>query len=609
MAILFIAGLFTQGQAQTAERCFAETGYCIAGRMREFWEQNGGLPVFGLPITPMQTETVEGQSRQVQWFERHRLGLHPENAAPYDVLPSRLGVDRLLQQGRDWQDFPQSPPQAGCRYFAETGHNVCGEILAAWQSNGLNIDGISGSTETESLALFGLPLSDARNERLADGQERTVQWFERARFELHPQNDPPYNVLLGLMGREVHGETSPGVQPPSPAPNIALPPSDAVSAQLRVPSGFAVRGFAEGLQAPRLMTIGPDGALYVAERGANRVIRLPDANDDGLADKRETVLDDLNGPHNIEWINGCLYVAENNQISRHCDTNNDGRLDQHTRIVDLPTGGGHTSRTLRAGPDDKLYVSAGSTCNVCLEEDPRRAAIMRYNLDGTIPADNPFANDPDPRRQAVWAEGLRNSIDFLFLPDGRLWANHNGRDMMINQQVKNNKPLEETVIDVQRGRHHGWPFCTSEPVNGRGEPGPGPYLEVPDPSDNVPALPASFTCNDAVPALFTNMAHTAPIGMTRYDGTHFPAAYQGDLFVALHGSWNRTPPAACEVVRIRVENGQPVASEAFLTGFQDTPDQKCSNAWGRPAGVVVGSDGGLYISDDLNGRIYRIVQQ
>lgn len=212
MACLFLALLALppvsrppQAQAQTAERCFAETGYCIAGRIRAFWEQNGGLRVFGLPISPLQTQEIEGQPRQVQWFERNRLELHPENQRPFDVQVGRLGVDLLAQQGRDWWAFPPSAPQEGCRYFPETRHNLCGSFLAAWRAGGLELDGRTGKSELENLALFGMPISDARTEQLADGRTYTVQWFERVRFELHPDNPPPNNVLLGLLGSELQG--------------------------------------------------------------------------------------------------------------------------------------------------------------------------------------------------------------------------------------------------------------------------------------------------------------------------------------------------------------------------------------------------------------------
>ncbi len=188
-------------------RCFEQdkTPYCISGRIREFWEQNGGLPVFGYPITPQRTETIEGASYQVQWFERNRLELHPENPRPYDVLLGRLGVDRLNQQRRDWQTFSKDTgAKAGCRYFPTTGQNVCGDILAAWRADGLEFDGRYGKSEEENLALFGLPISPMQTETI-EGASYQVQWFERARFELHPDYNPPYHVLLGLLGNELSG--------------------------------------------------------------------------------------------------------------------------------------------------------------------------------------------------------------------------------------------------------------------------------------------------------------------------------------------------------------------------------------------------------------------
>ncbi|HEU4325123.1 MAG TPA: lamin tail domain-containing protein [Roseiflexaceae bacterium] len=232
LALLAAALLLpTAGRAQTAERCFPETGYCISGRIREFWEQNGGLPVFGFPIGPQEGQAIEGQVLQVQWFERNRLELHPENARPYDVLLGRLGADRLAQQGRDPFTFPRSEPLSDCRFFAETGHNVCGEVLAAWRASGLELDGRRGKTEGESLGLFGLPLSDLQTETLGDGRQYQVQWFERARFEIHPENQPPYNVLLGLLGGETRTAAPapdpavPPTQPPPPAQPDELPPS------------------------------------------------------------------------------------------------------------------------------------------------------------------------------------------------------------------------------------------------------------------------------------------------------------------------------------------------------------------------------------------------
>ncbi|MBC8078344.1 MAG: CAP domain-containing protein, partial [Chloroflexales bacterium] len=183
VAVLALAPVPPSILAQAGERCFPETGFCITGEIRQFWERNGGLPVFGFPIGPQQEAQVEGQPRQVQWFERNRLELHPENRAPYNVLVGRLGADRLEQQGRAWQGFAKSQAQPGCRFYPETGHNVCGAFLATYGRRGLELDDRRSITEAESLALWGLPLSDAQQETLGDGRSYTVQWFERARLE------------------------------------------------------------------------------------------------------------------------------------------------------------------------------------------------------------------------------------------------------------------------------------------------------------------------------------------------------------------------------------------------------------------------------------------
>ncbi|HJZ48511.1 MAG TPA: hypothetical protein VKE41_15150 [Roseiflexaceae bacterium] len=260
--------------AQSGQRCFSETGFCIDGRIREFWEQNGGLPVFGLPVTPQQQETIEGKTLQAQWFERNRLELHPENARPYDVLLGRLGADRLAQQSRDPFTFAKSGAQNGCRFFPETGHNLCGDILKAWRANGLEFDGKKGKSEAENLSLFGLPLSDAAIETLSDGKQYTVQWFERARFELHPENAAPYNVLLGLLGNEVRAGSKPAPAPaPAPAADTCADVPDPVNGRIRpgkcVKQGEIIAMDVYGFTPNE--TIGfwlnaPDGSIYGTRR-------------------------------------------------------------------------------------------------------------------------------------------------------------------------------------------------------------------------------------------------------------------------------------------------------------------------------------------------------
>ena len=215
--------------AQGNRLCFDVPGIsnCIEGRFREYWEQNGGLPVFGYPITAATTEQTAEGSFLTQYFERNRFELHPEKARPYDVLLGRLGDDRLKQQGRDWRGFAAVKPQEGCLFFAETGHNICDLEAGAgfksyWEGRGLQDPALNGFQR--SLALFGLPLSEHTVETNAAGDTVITQWFERARFEYHLSNPPEFRVLLGLLGNET--------RTPPPAAGTPLPPPGPAPARL-----------------------------------------------------------------------------------------------------------------------------------------------------------------------------------------------------------------------------------------------------------------------------------------------------------------------------------------------------------------------------------------
>jgi hypothetical protein len=188
--------------APGGSRTFPETGQTVGGRLLEYWNGNGGLPVFGLPLTAeAEQQTNDGRFR-MQLFERNRLELHPENARPYDVLLGRLGTDLLFKQGRPWETLPREQPKAGCLFFRETGHNLCEPFLSYWRSHGLEL-GDRGISQRESLALFGYPVTSVQSERNGDGWTGATQWFERARFEHHPENPNPYKVLLGRLGAEL----------------------------------------------------------------------------------------------------------------------------------------------------------------------------------------------------------------------------------------------------------------------------------------------------------------------------------------------------------------------------------------------------------------------
>ena len=199
VSCLALLALAAPAAAQTDQRCFAETGQCIAGPIRASWEQNGGLAVFGFPITPQGMSQVEGRTLQIQWFERDRLEIQADGS----VTAGRLGAERLEQLGTPWQFGPSLPAGDGCLSFVETGHQVCGGFAQAWQQNG-------GATR------FGFPITGEFTTEI-EGRTLTVQYFERRRFELHEGNQ----VLLGLLGSEVFvgsGGQMPTPPPPAPTP-------------------------------------------------------------------------------------------------------------------------------------------------------------------------------------------------------------------------------------------------------------------------------------------------------------------------------------------------------------------------------------------------------
>ncbi len=222
LVIMACTSLVTARPAAAREPvlCFPETGQCIEGRFREYWEQNGGLAVFGLPITAERQERNRetGKTHLTQWFERNRFELHPENQPPYDILLGRLGDDRLRTLGRDWQQLPRdNAKQSGCLWFPQTQLNVCNQgdgggaqagFRSYWLTQQLNDSRLDAYGR--SLALFGLPLTRPRMETNSSGDTVLTQWFERARFEWHPNNPPGHRVLLGLLGNEVR----PAAEPP-----------------------------------------------------------------------------------------------------------------------------------------------------------------------------------------------------------------------------------------------------------------------------------------------------------------------------------------------------------------------------------------------------------
>jgi len=329
---------------------------------------------------------------------------------------------------------------------------------------------------------------------------------------------------------------------------------------LRVPPGFKIAVYADKLQGVRYLALGPGNAVYASQPGSGLIVKLTDANHDGVADSVVTVAGDLRGPFGIAFRGDTMYVAEVRDVKRF----DPGAAAPVTIVRNVPDGG-HSTRTILFGRDGKLYLAVGSSCNICDESDSLRAAVSQFNADGS--------------GGRIFARGLRNTVGLAFNPTtGELWGGNNDRDML-----GDDVPPEHINI-IKDGRDYGWPKCY---LPGKPNPEYG-----------------SADCSKVEPPAITVQAHSAPLGLAFYTGTEFPREYKGDAFVTLHGSWNRTVPTGAKVVRIRVDSGgrRAVGVEEFINGWQ-RPD---GSRWGRPVGLLVLPDGSLLVSDDMGGKIWRV---
>ncbi|MEP6733849.1 MAG: PQQ-dependent sugar dehydrogenase [bacterium] len=344
----------------------------------------------------------------------------------------------------------------------------------------------------------------------------------------------------------------------------------ALDGKLRVPTGFKVAYFAQNVAGVRFMAVSPDGAVYASQPGGGRIVRLPDANHDGKADSVVVVATGLNQPHGLAFHKGFLYVANTNGVVRLTLGANGVATGAPVSVNAYPSGGGHWTRTIVFGADSAMYVTVGSTCNLCVEQTPERAAVLRFNEDGS--------------GKRVYATGLRNAVGLAVNPEtGALWVSQNERDDLPPNHE--DLPPEEINI-IADGADYGWPYCYGD--------------RIPNPEYHDTARCA----NTVAPAL-KMQAHSAPLGISFLaKATMFPADYKNDLLVAFHGSWDRNTPTGAKVVRVHVTNGQPTGIEDFITGWQ----QSNGSRWGRPVDVVVAPDGSVLVSDDEAGAIYRVTR-
>ena len=345
-----------------------------------------------------------------------------------------------------------------------------------------------------------------------------------------------------------------------------LPSSAAELNELTLPPGFRIAVYAGDVPNARQMALGPPGVVFVGSRSEGKVYAVVDRDGDSRADQVHVIARGLDQPSGVAYRDGALYVAAVSRVLRFRDVAKDLTHPPKPEVVSdaYPTDAHHGWKFIAFGPDGKLYVPVGAPCNVCAPPGPLHATITRLELTGGRPE--------------VLARGVRNSVGFDFDPaTGDLWFTDNGRDWLGDEQ-----PPDELNHLTKVGEHFGFPFC-----HGNG---------IRDPEHN-----GGRSCAEFTPPARDLGPHVAAIGMRFYTGRMFPEKYRGGVFIAEHGSWNRSAPIGYRVTFVKIENGRATLYEPFASGWL-----KGSTASGRPADVLVMPDGALLVSDDKAGRIYRI---
>lgn len=393
-----------------------------------------------------------------------------------------------------------------------------------------------------------------------------------ARVRTEPLKPTPIQVKLDSLPKPF------ATQSASKSPDVVPVPADAT---LRVPEGFTVNVYAEGLQEPRWMTLTPEGDVLVVESRANRIHRLRDADGDGVAESREPFADAsnaLNLPFGMAFGTTHFFVGNTNAVRRYPYARGQGRLKgKGEEVTKLPGLGynQHWTRNVRVAPDgQRLFVTVGSESNVSVEESPR-ASVLVMGLDGS--------------GRQVFASGLRNPVGLDFHPrTGEPYTAVNERDGLGDDLVP------DYFTRLQQGAFYGWPYAYLSPKNL--DP-----RRMKNGKSEAPALAAKTVTPDV---LFTS--HSAALGVTFYRGSAFPERYRTGAFVAFRGSWNRSEGTGYKVVYVPfdAQNRPTGAYEDFLTGF--LTDAKGPTTWGRPVGLLELPDGSLLVTEDGNGRIYRV---
>ncbi len=351
----------------------------------------------------------------------------------------------------------------------------------------------------------------------------------------------------------------------SPAYSASALPLDTI----KLPPGFSISIYARDVPDARSMTLSPNGTLFVGTRQAGKVYAIRGRDHDHVADTVTTIAQGLQMPNGVAFHNGALYVAEVSRILRY------DNIEEHLTappqpvvITDIyPRETHHGWKFIRLGPDGLLYVPVGAPCNVCQRSDARYASITRLKLDGT--------------GFEIVAQGVRNTVGFDWHPETKeLWFTDNGRDLL-----GDDVPPDELNHAPKPGLHFGFPYCHGK--------------DIPDPEFGT-----KRPCSDFAPPVLALGPHVAALGMRFYTGAMFPPAYHNQIFIAQHGSWNRSKKIGYRVMRVQLKGDQVTEYTPFAEGWLQG-----EKAWGRPVDVQVMPDGALLVSDDYAGTIYLISYQ
>lgn len=336
--------------------------------------------------------------------------------------------------------------------------------------------------------------------------------------------------------------------------------------KIKLPKGFKIEVYAPDVPNARSMVWGDKGTLFVGTRKEGKVYAVVDTDKNNKADKVYTIASDLHMPNGVAFRNGSLYVAEVSRVIRYDNIESNLENPPEPVVVNasFPTDEHHGWKYIAFGPDGKLYVPVGAPCNICESDDDRFASIMRMNPDGS--------------NLEVYASGIRNTVGFAWHPGTKeLWFTDNGGDMM-----GDDKPKDELNHAPAKGMHFGYPYCHAGDIlddkYGKGK-----------------------SCADYTPPAIKLGPHVAALGMKFYSGSMFPSDYNGQIFIAEHGSWNRSKPIGYRVTMVTMKEGKAAEYKVFAEGWLQG-----NQAWGRPVDLLQMPDGSLLVSDDDAGVIYRL---